>query len=748
MSDMRIQNLLQSMAQGRGAHKGDYTLSDVRFDLSGDALSSSLKNLLGSITGKMNAIAQSAALEMRVVEKDENGKITLAYKNEIYEVTIPKDQREQAKDFKAGDKLVLLSGGQDDAANDLYFFVKLDAGKLNPATVNIAAHTMPAAAVDGVSAAIPVTPEQKFAERIATLQDLEAKIDALRAIIPTGAVPQNSVLRRFTVDLDHPSTQLIVPKVALETKLSVDVVRDAALHLYLALSENKSAGAGGAIDKGQVSSLVQTPIIKAANVAQIEYVPVEQTDAPMKSAALLLNGAAQSESIKSAAMDYQGTADVAQYRGSAEHIIQSRLPVGESLSHIAPPSVGWTLSKHAVLSDGALNEAIPVTPKNSQSSPEIIVVEKPQLQQSRAFHAENLFMSSLRVVDEALVDEGRLTNNAAHNLSVKVIGETPRGEKVVQPEWPHWPARSAMVLGLKNNEDVRAFQGMQYGDVLSVRLPVGSEAGSVDVPAAALMGAERAERPVKENQAQVTQTLNGAENIAQSKHLSPFLVNSAFYSDVAKLFDGLAAQSLILPMQMGAAQTGVMLPNLTRPEAMPAALLFLVAAMRSGDVGAMLSDKASDKLSELGKAAALSKFLKSAASKGAEVFSSRPEQGSSAEWKSVMLPMQAEGQISAVALHWRDYPSGQNGESGGEEEQIARFVLDFTLSAMGDVQLDGFFKRETLNVALRLSALPSDEMQSRIISFYHDALDQVGLGGELRFQLVSDKAMRFVITQG
>ena len=44
MSDMRIQNLLQSMAQGRGAHKGDYTLSDVRFDLSGDALSSSLKN--------------------------------------------------------------------------------------------------------------------------------------------------------------------------------------------------------------------------------------------------------------------------------------------------------------------------------------------------------------------------------------------------------------------------------------------------------------------------------------------------------------------------------------------------------------------------------------------------------------------------------------------------------------------------------------------------------------------------------
>lgn len=750
MSDMRLENLLQSMRQGHTAHKGDYTLSDVRFDLGRDALSSSLKNLLGSIAGKMNAIAQSAALEMRVVEKNESGKITLAYKNNVYDVTIPKDQREQAKDFKAGDKLLLLnaplnsapSSAENSDIEDLFIFVKVEGGRFNAAQQPTSQPIVPAVSAGDVTAPSPITPEQKYAERIATLQDLEAKIDALRAVIPKSTVPITSVLRRFTVDLDHPSTQLIVPKVAMQSALPAHITQGSTLHLPLV----DVAGGGDVTLPRQAAD---APRFAIAAQAIMQPVVKDYNDAAHSGRAdtempALLRGVTQSEALSNMRIDMVAANVKIAVDAASAAAVQTRLPLVGRLGHVAPVVSGAMLLK-PVLSDGGAMERINVAAGNSQSSPEIIIVEKPDHAHNMAFHAENLFMSSLRVVDDHLIDEGRLVNNEAARLSVKVIGETPRGEKVVQPEWAHWPARSAMVLGLKENDDIRAFNAIQYSDVLSVVLPVASVAEGVPDATPPSEAVEASDGAM--GQAGAPPTISGAENVVQAKQLSPFLVQSGFYADFAKLFDGLAAQSFILPLQMGAAQTGVMMPNLARPEAMPAALLFLVAAMRSGDLGAMLSDKASDKLAELGKADALRKFLKSASSKGAEVFNSKPEQGSTADWKSVMLPMQSEGQISAVALHWRDYPSEQ-GDGGKEEEKIARFVLDFTLSAIGDVQLDGFFKKETLNVALRLSALPSEAMQSRIINFYHDALDQVGLGGELRFQLVADKAMRFVIAQG
>jgi hypothetical protein len=727
MSDMRIQNLLQSMRQGHAAHKGGYTLSDVRFDLGGDALSSSLKNLLGSITGKMNVIAQSSMLEMRVVEKDENGKITLAHKNEFYDVTIPKDQREDAKDFKAGDKLVLISGAQDGAADDLYLFAKIDGGKFNPAGLNVTQPAPLAVAVDDVNAPLPITAEQRFVERMASLVDLEAKIDALRALIPRADLPATSVLRSFTVDLDHPATQLVVPKVAAVSVLPLPLLERDNIVADIGLSAPKAQQAPLTVTQGAVqaaAALQSTPANSFGADGRID------TAGSMP----LLNGAYSRANPEQP----QAVIPVEKAVGATQSANVTSLPLAARFIDVLP-RIDALVSAPVQVSKGT-DVRIDISARNNVTFPDIIIVEKPHKDHSAAFQAENLFMSRLHVIEGALVDDGGVLSGAASTLSVKVIGETPRGEKIVQPEWANWPARSAMGFGLKQNDDVQAFNAIKYGDVLSVSFPVAASMDGQGVADA--QGADMV-LPRTEMAGAV-----GAENMAMAKQISPFLVQSAFYADFAKLFDGIAAQSLILPMQMGAVQSGIMIPSLAKPDAMPAALLFLVAAMRSGDLGAMLSDKISDNLGKMGKAEALSKFLKSAAGKGAEIFSSKPEQGSTAEWKSVMLPMHAEGQVSAVALHWRDYPSGENSEDGGSEDDIARFVLDFTLSAMGDVQLDGFFKSSTLNVALRLSELPSTAMCSRISSFYNDALDQMGLGGDIRFQLVADKAMRFVIDHG
>ena len=107
------------------------------------------------------------------------------------------------------------------------------------------------------------------------------------------------------------------------------------------------------------------------------------------------------------------------------------------------------------------------------------------------------------------------------------------------------------------------------------------------------------------------------------------------------------------------------------------------------------------------------------------------------------MPMLNDGQISAIALHWSQHGGGQGqGEEDGDAPK--RFVLDFSLNAMGDVQLDGLYQDKRLNIALRLEKLPSDAMAARIREFYYDALDQVGLSGDLRFQTVRSHAVSFV----
>jgi hypothetical protein len=746
MSDMRIQNLLQSMRQDSATHKGDYTLSDVRFDLNSDALSSSLKELLGKITIKMNIIAQSAAVEMRVVEKGESGKVVLAYKSDIYEVTIPKDQREQSKDIKAGDKLVLLQDAQSDAVKDLYLFVKIESGQFATVPVNVLNESQPIGPLPEIDAAPPVTAEQKYAARLASLVDLEAKIDVLRALIPDGNTSATSVLRRFTVDLDHPSTQLVVPKVVLMSALPLPLQEGGHIVAKLGSSAHQAGQTIAVVlqspSRGEIFSS-DTPQSLVFPTAQAYLQAADSreranADVDYMQAISLLSG------VRGALNTGQQNVNIAvdAIAGAVGGSSAATLPASARLAHVLAGQVGASVDVPVLTYKGS-ESRIDMAARSSTISPEIIVVEKPDKNHGAAFQAENLFMSRLHVIDDSLVDDGQLVNNSAATLSVKVIGETPRGEKIVQPEWVNWPARSAMVLGLKENDDIKAFNAIRYGDVLSVSFPV----SSMDDLSAISPVAVEEENEMALARSDMAAGVRG-DNMVMPKQISPFLVQSAFYADFAKLFDGIAAQSLIMPMQISAAQAGIMIPSLAKPEALPAALLFLVAAMRSGDLSAMLNEKVSDTLNKMGKAEALSKFLKSAASKGAEIFNSKPEQGSAAEWKSVMLPMHAEGQVSAVALHWRDYPSGHNGDDSGGEDDIARFVLDFRLSAMGDVQLDGFFKNNSLNVALRLSELPSIAMQSRITSFYNDALDQMGLGGDMRFQLVADKAMRFVLDQG
>lgn len=170
---------------------------------------------------------------------------------------------------------------------------------------------------------------------------------------------------------------------------------------------------------------------------------------------------------------------------------------------------------------------------------------------------------------------------------------------------------------------------------------------------------------------------------------------------------------------------GRIIPSPTSPQTFGAAVLLFAAAMKSGDMQSWLGDKKTGVIQKLGRDQLLSRLSGESAT--------LPQNADSApmDWKSYPIPLLWHNQISKVIFHVRKEPSEDERENS---EGGTRFVMDLSLTRMGNVQIDGMVRGNRLDLILRTEMPISLSMQDAMRSAYAKALDGTDVYGDIGFQ--------------
>ncbi|MCB9978299.1 MAG: hypothetical protein H6862_01670 [Rhodospirillales bacterium] len=172
------------------------------------------------------------------------------------------------------------------------------------------------------------------------------------------------------------------------------------------------------------------------------------------------------------------------------------------------------------------------------------------------------------------------------------------------------------------------------------------------------------------------------------------------------------------------------LPNPGAPAQVGPAIVFFIAALRTGDFGGWVGEKTLDALRRAGKADALGRAERDFSALS-EMAARQVDEGG---WKSLPVPFLWENRVHRALLHHRAAQEEQEGSGGKKGGKSTRFVFDLMFNRLGDVQVDCLYRENRLDVALRTIAPLSAAMRQDLRTRFVQALAQAGIHGEIRFQ--------------
>lgn len=170
---------------------------------------------------------------------------------------------------------------------------------------------------------------------------------------------------------------------------------------------------------------------------------------------------------------------------------------------------------------------------------------------------------------------------------------------------------------------------------------------------------------------------------------------------------------------------GRIVPSPGNPANFGPAVLLFIAAIKAGDLQAWMGDKKLEMVQKLGKDSLLSRLSGETSSLAGN------NDSAATEWKSFPVPILWQNEISKVMFHVRKEPSEneqQDGDGG------TRFVMDLSLTRMGDVQIDGLVRGKQLDLILRTQLPVSASMQDAMRVAYAKALNGTDIFGDIGFQ--------------
>lgn len=183
------------------------------------------------------------------------------------------------------------------------------------------------------------------------------------------------------------------------------------------------------------------------------------------------------------------------------------------------------------------------------------------------------------------------------------------------------------------------------------------------------------------------------------------------------------------------------LPNPAQPAKIPAAILLFIAAVRSGDLNNWLGEKNIDALRRTGRSEFISRMSREFT--GLNRLAAEPV---TPEWRGMAIPMMGQGEVDKIHLYYRHSDTDQDGnDEQSSKGSGTRFIMDLNLSAMGDVQLDGYSRGKILDLAIRTRQPLSTAMRHDMTQRYIATLERSGMQGALVFQSQPEKWVKVAL---
>ena len=169
--------------------------------------------------------------------------------------------------------------------------------------------------------------------------------------------------------------------------------------------------------------------------------------------------------------------------------------------------------------------------------------------------------------------------------------------------------------------------------------------------------------------------------------------------------------------------------RLPRPNArLTTALLLFLSALRGGDVAGWLGGEAARALAR-GGGATLDRLRDDFGRLGHHGADPGP-----GDWRTFVLPLLAGPDLATILLFVRDHGPGTGGDEADAEPEGSRFVVELSLSRLGELQLDGFVHAHRFDLIVRSAEPLGAMMQRDIAAIFAEGRDLAGLGGEIAFQ--------------
>ena len=202
----------------------------------------------------------------------------------------------------------------------------------------------------------------------------------------------------------------------------------------------------------------------------------------------------------------------------------------------------------------------------------------------------------------------------------------------------------------------------------------------------------------------------------------------ALLPDWPTLDEATNALALSAPAQASALRTA--LPQIGGNFSTP--LVFLLTALRLGDVRALVGETPLKSLDRIGRRDLASK-LQSDFKSLAEPSFEPVEPG----WRGHSLPLQHQGEFVMVHFFTRPPPPDdeeKDGTLGENGDKASRFLVDLELSHLGPMQIEGRAAPHRVDVLLRTRQMITVAMQQGLRDVFTDILDRQQIQGGLTFQ--------------
>ncbi len=260
---------------------------------------------------------------------------------------------------------------------------------------------------------------------------------------------------------------------------------------------------------------------------------------------------------------------------------------------------------------------------------------------------------------------------------------------------------------------------LQPGIVQPVGTKVTFEVGPVTLPqTGAAAAAESIAAPVV--------TLSGGWTTLQQ-------ISSLLTADDGLLSMG-GASLASLPWMLAGGGSQQMQATIT-PQTITAGMMLFISALRSGDFRNWLGKDAVQWLEDKGHGALVRKA--EGEFTGLARAWTDPQPG---QWQSLVFPLAVSGEWHPVRLFVKRDRRESNQAGAERREDDTRFVVEVTLSQMGELQMDGMVRRrpDSMEFDLFIRSLKplSGQIQQDILKIYDQSGQIAGYRGQLVFQAV------------